>query len=153
MALGATLAAGFSKVVIIYPNNDPGSRGIIRYWRENSRDTRLLIHKDVDRPTFLGLLRNAAVLIGNSSSGIIEAGSFGTPVVDIGTRQRGRQLWPGVINVPYQQSRIRAAILAAMRRPRHIDNPYGGGPTGRKIADILSRIQINDRLLRKIIAY
>jgi len=113
----------------------------------------LLIHKDVDRPTFLGLLRDAAVLIGNSSSGIIESGSFGTPVVDIGTRQLGRQRWPGVINVPYQQKRIRAAISAALRLPRHVSNPYGGGPTGQKIADILSHIKIDDSLLRKIIAY
>jgi UDP-hydrolysing UDP-N-acetyl-D-glucosamine 2-epimerase len=153
LVLGATLAANVRQIVIIYPNNDPGSRGIIRSWNEMEGDKRLLIHMDVDRATFLGLLRDAAVLVGNSSSGIIEAGSFGTPVVDIGARQMGREKSPGVINVPYQQGRIRAAITAAIQRPRTVNNLYGGGPTARQIADILGNIKTDDRLLRKIIGY
>ena len=81
----------FPKLVVIYPNNDPGSAGILRCWKAYAGDANAAFHANVSRDIFLGLLRDAAVLIGNSSSGIIEAASFGTPVVDIGPRQEGRE--------------------------------------------------------------
>ena len=117
----------------------------------------LQFHRDLPRGDFLGLLRDTAVLIGNSSSGIIEAASFGTPVIDVGDRQKGRERGPNVRNVPFQIESLRKAITEVWnggvpaRFPR--DNVYGGGATGEKIAKILARVPLDDRLRRKLIAF
>lgn len=157
MILNSLVRRGIQRIVIIYPNNDPGHAGIIRCWRKHARGERFIVRPNVQRAVFLGLLRDAAMLVGNSSAGIIEAGSFATPVVDIGPRQLGRQRGRNVVNVPYQRERIDAAIGRIWRggHPirRRAVNIYGGGSAGRKIAAILGGLQVDDRLLRKIIAY
>src|SRR3954468_2487669 len=114
LVLSAVREVGFEKVVVVYPNNDPGAAGIIRRWDalRGENDGRFIIRRDVPRPVFLGLMRDAAVLVGNSSSGIIEAASFGTPVVDVGPRQAGRERGGNVTSVPFTA----AAIGRALRR-------------------------------------
>jgi UDP-hydrolysing UDP-N-acetyl-D-glucosamine 2-epimerase len=155
--LSATFSAGIPRVVVIYPNNDPGSGGILLAWKIAATDPRVTAISNLPRELFLGLLRDAAVLVGNSSSGIIEAASFGTPVINVGDRQLGRQCASDVRHVSYQRREIAAAVSIIWNngRPRRArsPNPYGGSGTGRKIADILGRLQINDKLLRKLIAY
>jgi UDP-hydrolysing UDP-N-acetyl-D-glucosamine 2-epimerase len=150
-------AAGLPRSVIVYPNNDPGSGGIIRCWKKLAGDERFILRPDIPRPLFLGLLRDAALLVGNSSSGIIEAASFRTPVIDVGPRQHGRQRCEDVRNVPYRQSRIAAAAREIWNggRPRRgkCRNVYGGDGAGEKIAAILAGLSLDPRLLRKIIAY
>jgi GDP/UDP-N,N'-diacetylbacillosamine 2-epimerase (hydrolysing) len=145
------------RTVIIHPNNDPGARGIIRRWNMLQRDDRFVIRRDLPRPVFLGLLRDAAMLVGNSSSGIIEAASFRTLVIDVGPRQLGRQRCKDVRNVPYRQSSIAAAARNILNRGRprrgRCPNPYGGNGAGEKIAAILARLRIDQPLLRKIISY
>jgi UDP-N-acetylglucosamine 2-epimerase len=102
-------------------------------------------------------MRDAAVLVGNSSSGIIEAASFGTPVVDIGPRQMGRERWRNVVNVPYDAGRIRTELTRLWNRgkPRRFTsaNIYGGRGTAAKIASVLAALTLDDRLIRKLIAY
>jgi UDP-hydrolysing UDP-N-acetyl-D-glucosamine 2-epimerase len=147
----------FAQIVIIHPNNDPGSAGIVRAWNGIGRNPRFIIRPDVPRNIFLGLLRDAAVLVGNSSSGIIEAASFGTPVVDIGPRQLGRECGENVIHVGYDGRGLRGALDGIWNKgaPRRATspNPYGGAGTGRKIASVLARLQPTERVLRKLIAY
>jgi UDP-hydrolysing UDP-N-acetyl-D-glucosamine 2-epimerase len=149
--------AGFDRIVIVYPNNDPGSEGIARCWDEASKHERVVVHKNLCRPNFLGLLRDAAVLVGNSSSGIIEAASFGTPVIDVGPRQQGRERSQNVMNVPYRQSAIGRALARIWNngRPQRFpkQNVYGGTGTGQKIATVLARLPLDDRLRRKLITY
>jgi GDP/UDP-N,N'-diacetylbacillosamine 2-epimerase (hydrolysing) len=144
-------------IVVIYPNNDPGSAGIIRCWQSIAGDTRFTIRADVSRPIFLGLLRDAAMLVGNSSAGIIEAGSFGTPVIDIGPRQRGRERCKDVRNVPQRGSAIAEAVRNIWNggRPRRgkCANPYSGKEAGVRMAGVLGSMKIDRRLLRKIISY
>lgn len=153
--LRAVRQAGVERVCIVYPNNDPGSRGIIEAW-EAVRDERVIIRKTVPRELFLGLMREAAVMVGNSSSGIIEAASFGTPVIDIGPRQLGRQRSGNVRHVE-DVSQVRDAVAAVWRGGRPLrwrgHNVYGGGGAGKIIAEHLADLTIDDRLLRKIIAY
>jgi GDP/UDP-N,N'-diacetylbacillosamine 2-epimerase (hydrolysing) len=167
--VGAASGVAFDHVVVIYPNNDPGSAGIMRCWEAVRGDERFVVRRDVPRPMFLALMRDAAVLVGNSSSGIIEAASFGTPVVDIGPRQAGRERSANATNVSFDRAAIRAALSAVWNggRPRRSSarNVYegtGAGPTGgigaghgvgRRIAEVLARLDVNDRLLRKLIAY
>ena len=147
----------FSRIAIVYPNNDPGAAGIVRCWQEHATGERFHVFPDLPRPQFLGLLRNAAVLVGNSSSGIIEAASFGTPVVDVGPRQLGRERSQNVTNVPYSEPAIRRALKRIWNdgRPKRFRgrNVYGGGGAGRKIAAALARIDLGERVRRKLIAY
>lgn len=154
--LAAIRAAGVERICIIYPNNDPGSRGIIDAWQA-VRDKRVIVHKDVQRSLFLGLMREAAVMVGNSSSGIIEAASFGTPVIDIGPRQLGRQRSGNVQHVEHDPGAIEQAVRAVWSNGNPIRwrgrNVYGKGGAGRMIAEHLAEVSIDDRLLRKIIAY
>ncbi|MGH7213449.1 MAG: UDP-N-acetylglucosamine 2-epimerase [Tepidisphaeraceae bacterium] len=154
--LSAVQDAGIEQTVVIYPNNDPGSHNIIACWERRRRQITYLL-RDVSRDVFLGLLHDAAVLVGNSSSGIIEAASFGMPVVDVGPRQLGRERGENVTAVPYGKEPVRRAVAKiwndgrATRFPRR--NVYEGSGTGRKIADALARLRIDERLLRKRIDY
>jgi UDP-hydrolysing UDP-N-acetyl-D-glucosamine 2-epimerase len=161
MVLSAVRAVGFDHVVVVYPNNDPGAAGIIGHWDEISDRARagdsITLRRDVPRRLFLGLLRGAAVLVGNSSSGIIEAASFGTPVVDIGPRQAGRERSGNVTSVPFRPANICEVLQSVWNggSPRRCRaaNVYGGDGAGRRIADALARLSLNDRLRRKLIAY
>ena len=168
LLLRAASAVPFAQIVIIHPNNDPGCRGIARCWDDVERssrpvlppagkDGRFRVERDLPRAVFLGLLRDAAVLLGNSSSGIIEAASFRTPVVDIGPRQEGRERGRNVVNVPCNPSRIRRELLRIWNngRPRRATsgNIYGGKDVGRRIASVLASLECDDRLLRKLIRY
>jgi UDP-N-acetylglucosamine 2-epimerase (non-hydrolysing)/GDP/UDP-N,N'-diacetylbacillosamine 2-epimerase (hydrolysing) len=156
MILRTLLAARLARVAIVHPNNDPGSGGIARAWDE-VRDDRVTIFRNLDRPAFLGLLRDAAFLIGNSSAGIIEAASFGTPVIDIGPRQAGRERGRNVAHVESTAAAVRRAIdrIGRSGRPKRFParNTYGGRGAGRKIAQALASVQLDARLLRKLIAY
>ena len=158
LVLHAVRRSGVPRTIVIYPNNDPGSAGIIRCWEAEANRERETIVRDLPRGQFLGLLRDAVTLVGNSSSGIIEAASFGTPVIDIGPRQLGRERSANVVNVPFDTARIARELKRVWnggRSVRHSKlNVYGGGGAGKRIADVLARLDLSDeRLRRKLIAY
>jgi len=103
---------------------------------------------------YLGLMNQAAAMVGNSSSGIIEASSFELPVVNIGTRQDGRLRSPNVIDVTYTKEAIADGIRSAVdpsfkRSLIGMVNPYGSGNASDKIVDVLKKTVLGDRLLRK----
>ncbi len=154
-----TVDNGFNHTFVIYPNNDPGSRAIIRAWDalESMQYSDVSFYRDLPRSIYLGLLRHAAVLVGNSSSGIIEAASFGTPVINIGDRQKGRERNANVIDVPADAASIRRALKKVWNNgnPKRFPkkNIYGAGPTSEKIAHILATVALNERLRRKLISY
>jgi UDP-hydrolysing UDP-N-acetyl-D-glucosamine 2-epimerase len=157
VVLEAVRKIGLGRIVVIYPNNDPGSAGIIRCWKQEAKGDAYIARPDVPRRLFLGLLREAAVLVGNSSSGIIEAASFHTPVVDIGPRQAGRERSGNVVHCEYDAGAIRRQLLRIWNggRPRRFrgKNVYGGDGAGQRLADILARLDINAELLAKLIHY
>ena len=152
----SAVAAGIERAVVIYPNNDPGWQGIARVL-EKRLPTGWIAYRDLPRTTFLACLKKATCLIGNSSSGIIEAATLGTHVVNIGDRQRGRERSKNLIDVSWNP----AALLRAMKQ---VDkktqskrfagaNVYGGGRAGVKIASILSDVSLDERLMNKLIRY
>ncbi|HWP40026.1 MAG TPA: UDP-N-acetylglucosamine 2-epimerase [Tepidisphaeraceae bacterium] len=159
LVLECTTCIGFDRIVIVYPNNDPGSQGIARVWDRHAGNQRLVLHRNLPRASFLGLLRDAAVLVGNSSSGIIEAASFGTPVVDIGPRQKGRLRNRNVVHVPYSRRAIVAALRKLWNAGRPVrfgrNNIYGGGATGERIARVLAGLSPEARpdFRQKLITY
>jgi UDP-hydrolysing UDP-N-acetyl-D-glucosamine 2-epimerase len=154
--LTAVQSTGIKQTVVVYPNSDPGSREIIRAWRDRRREITCLL-PDVPRALFLGLMRDCRVMVGNSSAGIIEAGALGTAVVNIGDRQAGRERGANVIQATDSVASIRGAIHKAIKhsrtgRPDKI-HPYGGGGASRKIVRVLSGLTIDDKLRRKLITY
>jgi GDP/UDP-N,N'-diacetylbacillosamine 2-epimerase (hydrolysing) len=157
MVLGAVRKIGFDQTIIVYPNNDPGSKGIIGCWESSADFKRETVLRDVSRAVFLALLRDAAVLVGNSSSGIIEAASFGTPVLDIGVRQAGRERSGNVKNVAFSSAAIERELQRIWNGgpPRRFGkrNVYGGNGAGGKIAKVMGEILVDDRLKRKLIVY
>jgi len=150
---------GVPAVVLVYPNNDPGSSGIVSYYEQAlaSLSVPIAAFANLPRSVWLGALRDAALLVGNSSSGIIEAASFGTPVVDIGPRQKGREHGANVVHVDYDTRSIAAVIrrIWSDGNPRRLkrQNLYGDGRAGQKIAQHLSQLTIDKKLLQKLIAY
>lgn len=146
----------FDRVVIVYPNNDPGSSGITRVWDSIQNHPKLIFRRNLSRPLFLGLLRDAAVLVGNSSSGIIEAASFGTPVIDVGSRQAGRERGKNVFHVPGPGPEFGRVLAIIQNRGRPLrfgtHNFYAGRNAGKTIAQALARISF-DRFRTKLIAY
>lgn len=138
------------QVVAVYPNNDPGWKGVARALEACSW---IRAVRDLSRPVFLRHLGDARVLVGNSSSGIIEAASLGTPVVNVGPRQRGRERSRNVRDVPWDGLKIGHAIRQAWQNRFRGQNVYGHGRTGVKIARILSEVMLDDRMRQKLIRY
>jgi UDP-N-acetylglucosamine 2-epimerase (non-hydrolysing)/GDP/UDP-N,N'-diacetylbacillosamine 2-epimerase (hydrolysing) len=156
--LTAVERAGIRQAIVIYPNNDPGADGIIACWKQAERACRdgWRFCRNLPRMLYLGLLRDAAMLVGNSSSGIIEAASFGTPVIDIGQRQLGRERGENVKNVACDPAAVNRALKRvwnegnAQRFPA--GNLYGTGAAGKAIAARLAHIE-PDCYVRKLIKY
>jgi UDP-N-acetylglucosamine 2-epimerase (non-hydrolysing)/GDP/UDP-N,N'-diacetylbacillosamine 2-epimerase (hydrolysing) len=145
--------------VIIYPNADAGGRAMIHVIREYEEYPFIKTFKSIPRKEYLGLMKTASVMVGNSSSGIIEAPSLKLPVVNIGIRQAGREKSDNVIDVDYDKDAIINAIRKALHdadfkeKVRKCKNPYGDGESSQRIARILREIEITPRLLRKQITY
>jgi UDP-hydrolysing UDP-N-acetyl-D-glucosamine 2-epimerase len=147
------------QTIFIYPNADAGGRKMIEAIKKYEEYPFIKTFKSIPYKEFLSLMNMASVMVGNSSSGIIEAPSFGLPVVNIGSRQKGRERTENVIDVDYDKEEIKAAIKKALydedfkEKVKKCKNPYGDGKAGIKIADVLSKKKIDKELLQKRWAY
>nr|MBI3612712.1 UDP-N-acetylglucosamine 2-epimerase (hydrolyzing) [Nitrospirota bacterium] len=138
-----------------YPNADPGGRIIIERiegYCQAHPSSRII--KNAGQRGYWSLMGVVSAMVGNSSSGIIEAPSFGLPVVNIGNRQKGRIQARNVINCGYRQDEISEAIRKALEPTfraglRALVNPYGDGHAAERIAARLAEVQLNDELLHK----
>ncbi|CAN0436566.1 unnamed protein product, partial [Discosporangium mesarthrocarpum] len=156
-AIRASIASGLP-VFCIYPNSDLGYQGIVNVieGEEHSNFTAL---RNVDREEYLTLLGNAAVLVGNSSSGILEAPSFNIPVINIGNRQRGRPQASNILNCGYAEEDIAASIRQALEDNAFRQacaaavNPYGDGKSGERICRLLGDVSLDRALLDKQTVY
>lgn len=139
----------------ICPNNDAGSF-IVKNKILEMRRTDTHVFENLTRKDFLGFMNNCSCLVGNSSSGLIEAPSFNKPVVNIGKRQNLRIKGKNIIDCGFQSNEIQESINLALsdsfkKKIKRMKNPYGDGNSSRKILDTLIRIKINDKLLTKIV--
>lgn len=141
--------------IIIYPNSDSGGRQAIEVIKEYSEHPNINIYKSLTRDVYLSLLATCSVIIGNSSSGIVESPHFKKSVVNIGNRQKGRERSTNVIDTGYDRDQIVAAVKKALYDDKFKEsveqctNPYASENTGLKIASILCNIKINKKLLTK----
>jgi UDP-hydrolysing UDP-N-acetyl-D-glucosamine 2-epimerase len=130
--------------IVLWPNADAGSDDIargIRKWRERGLGAHMHFFKNLPIDVYVTLMKHTACLIGNSSSGIREGAYLGTPVVNIGTRQQGRERGRNVIDVDYDRDSIYRAVERQVNHgPYEMDPIYGDGKAGLRIAEILSRI-------------
>lgn len=172
--LRAVADAGLA-VVILHPNSDPGHSGIIdaiRVWTGRERFASVaesrrpapgraggadlcFVARSLERDAFVRLLKGAAVLVGNSSCGIIESAAAGVPAVNIGPRQTGRlRCGPGVIDCAYGSAAVLRAVRRALRvRVRSDKSAYGDGRAGVRIAAVLAQVPLDGAFRQKLIAY
>lgn len=106
----ASLLAVEENFVVIFPNNDLGSKYIIDAYQKIANNKRFRIFPSLRFEYFLVLLKKAKFIIGNSSAGIREAPYYGIPIINIGTRQQNRTLNADIINVDYQKENIIKAL-------------------------------------------
>lgn len=136
--------------VFTMPNADTGSRTIINalkdYAQRHPDNARLF--SSLGQKRYLSLLKCADIMLGNSSSGIIEAPSFGLPVVNIGDRQKGRLRALNIVDAPVcKKDKIVNAIRRALSKEfrdslRGLKNPYGNGDASKRIVDVIKKVQL-----------
>lgn len=129
-----------------WPNVDAGSDGAssaIRKFRENKKVNNIHFFKNMEPNDFLKLLYNSQVLVGNSSVGIRECSFLGVPVVNIGTRQYGRERGRNVLDTGYEEIEVLKAIQTQLnRKDKPQDFIFGKGDSGSKIAEVLANIKL-----------
>lgn len=125
-----------------WPNVDAGSDGVskgIRQFREARRPPRMHFFRNMPPEDFLRLVRDASVVVGNSSVAIRECSFLGVPAVNIGDRQRGRERGPNVVDVGHDRQAIARAVRSQASHARYPSSHlYGDGGSGRRIAEIIA---------------
>ncbi len=139
--------------VVLMPNADAGSDDIRTAIEASARPSApRFVH--LPRPQFLDFMAGMDALVGNSSSGIIEAASFGTPVINIGSRQNLRERNANVIDVPAEGDAIHKALCQVRQSGRHTPtNVYGDGQAAGRIAALLRDLPLPPSLLDKVLSY
>ena len=144
--------------IVILPNNDAGSIKV-REGIENYLTGEYYLFSNIKRQDYLGILKNCKAIVGNSSSGLLEAPTFKTPAVNIGRRQYGRQQGKNVINAEFEETEIFIALQRALSKEfrENLDlscvNPYGDGKSTERILEIISNSTIDNKLIVKDITY
>ncbi len=143
-------------VVALMPNTDPGNDAVVAELTAlSARSDKVRLFTFLERQVFVNMLRHAHAMVGNSSSGILEAPTLGLPTVNIGKRQRGREHANNVIFTDYDPQEItdalsRATTDAAFRAEvAKCETPYGDGTASKRIAEVLARTELNAELMHK----
>src|SRR5580692_2422597 len=154
-AVFAALENLSDQILFCYPNADAGSRALIDRTRVFiSRRGHAKIFTNLDPVTYLSLLRQVDMLVGNSSSGIMESASFALPTVNVGLRQQGRERARNVLDADADGRAILAAVNMARNAQfreslRGMANPYGEGVASEKIVRVLTTVPLSQELLMK----
>ncbi len=151
--LGALQKTGLP-VIWLEPNSDAGSADILRALTELGLPAGSHRIKHMDRALFSAAMKHCAVMVGNSSAGIIEAAAFGTPVVNVGDRQNLRERNANVQDVTTDLASIHLAIANALLAGKvPCDNRYGDGHAGPRISDYLTTLSLDRSVLDKCNTY
>ena len=147
-ALFGALSAMDGPLVFCYPNADAGSRELIK----KIGDFRVFVN--LDPILYWSLLRCCEMTIGNSSSGVMEAASFGLPTIDVGIRQQGRERGRNVLTTPADAKAILGAVAQARDENfrnslKGMANLYGDGHASERIVQVLSTVTLGEALLHK----
>ena len=141
--------------VIVYPNTDSGSDQIIEEINKQKSNPLFKVFENLDYETFISLEKEADCWVGNSSAGVVESASFKTPVVNVGSRQTGREKGINVIDTEYSEDEIYQAINKSLNDQIFLKslelciNPWGDGKATERIMRVLESITIDSKLLTK----
>jgi UDP-hydrolysing UDP-N-acetyl-D-glucosamine 2-epimerase len=153
-ALFAALNQVHGQILFVYPNSDAGSRQLIertQSFTATRPDSKIFVN--LDAVTYWSLLRCVDVLVGNSSSGIMEAASFALPTVNVGMRQQGRErarnTLDSVANTEAILTAVEQALSPAFRASlTGMTNPYGDGHAAERIVQVLANADLEDLLIK-----
>lgn len=157
-AVYGALAEKGLKTIVVWPCSDQGYEGVLKALAEFEDASNFRIFKNIEAPDFWGLMEGASLMIGNSSSGLMETPYFNLPSITVGKRQEGRERDTNVITVidPTRENLL-DAIDRALSPDFHgsLQNHYlfGKGNAGARIADVLRMVELGDKLLRKQITF
>ena len=154
-AVFAALEETPGQLLFCHPNADTGSHGITERAQAFLRARghgKLFVN--LPPATYWGLLGQVEAIVGNSSSGVMEAASFALPAVDIGMRQRGRERGRNVLSVEPEMAAILTALATARSKSfrqslRGMENPYGDGRSAERIAAVLASVPLGEQFLVK----
>ena len=154
-ALFAALLEVSGQILFCYPNADAGSRELIKrteQFLEQRPDTRIFVN--LAALAYWSLLRHVDMMIGNSSSGIMETPSFALPTVNVGMRQQGRERARNILDAEPDKADIQAKVEIARSQPfrrslKGMQNPYGDGHASEKIVSVLTSVPLGEKLLIK----
>lgn len=153
-AFFSALSQAPGQLIFVFPNSDAGSLALIDRTRALATvrpATHIFVN--LDAVTYWSLLSQVDFMIGNSSSGIMEAASFGLPVVNVGMRQQGRERAANIIDAPPDSGAVLAAIQHALDHEFRstlsgMTNPYGNGTASLAIARVLAEIPLEGLLIK-----
>lgn len=148
------------KILVGYPNSDPGFEEVIKVINKYESENKITTYNNLNRDLFVNMLRNATVLVGNSSLGLHEAPYFSLPVINVGERQRGRLAGQNVQFVSADKKEIKSALLKALnqeyKQSLHKDTEryvYGDGYMAKKSIEIIRNLPSKEKLLAKKLTY
>lgn len=143
------------QAVVLWPNADAGSEDIargIRKWRERKQDAKMHFFKNLPISIYVHLMRRTKCLVGNSSSGIREGAYIGTPVINVGSRQNGRERGLNVQDAIHDADSIYAGLRSQIDHGLYSSDPiYGDGHAGERMAKILAENPLPS--VQKLITY
>jgi len=149
------LAQTPGQLLFVYPNADAGSYALIERTKAlAARRPHTHIFVNLDPITYWSLLGQVDALIGNSSSGIMEAASYALPTVNVGLRQQGRERARNVMDAPAEAAAILSALNQALepefrKALRGMENPYGDGTAAQTIARVLTTVPLESMLIKQ----
>ena len=154
-ALAKAIKLSGYNCIITYPNADPQYKKIINFLQkifDNKEKYKVIKNLGIDY--YSSVLENSKFIIGNSSSGIVEAATFKKPAINVGSRQKGKFMTPNVINAKNDKNEILKKIRVASsdkfrKKIKNIKNPYESKINISTLIKIILNIKINDKLIRK----
>ncbi|SHK01354.1 UDP-N-acetylglucosamine 2-epimerase [Tepidibacter formicigenes] len=147
------------KTIITYPNSDSGGKYIIdrlEYFKTKNKN--IHVYKSLGSRRYLSTMKFCGAVVGNSSSAVVEAPYLKIPAVDIGNRQKGRLKAENIISCGYDKEEIIKAVNRALSDKfreiaKNTKSLYGDGNTSKEIVDILRKIEIGEKLLKKKLVF
>lgn len=146
-------------VITISPNSDAGNNQIFRSLENYSKRYPFIKrYTTFPRQDYLGLLKNCGALVGNSSSGMVEASYFNTPVVNIGIRQKERERGKNVFDVNSESANTIYRVISQALKSKKSENfqhkdIYGQGKASKKIVYYLEKLKLDAKLIQKQLIY
>lgn len=147
------------QTILLYPNCDAGGQDFINLIKKYENKKYLKTFENISHKDYLSIMKYSNLMVGNSSSGIIESPSFCIPAINIGTRQQGRDRSQNIIDVQPKKQKILDAINYALydksykSKLKNCKNRFGDGKASQKIVKILKEIELDEKLIQKQITY